>query len=122
VLSTKPAQDGSTGIQHLIATAHQTATGAAIRTGLHAAVLAAVQRPQLGQLPPQITIMDAHVRAVGRHAGRHRHVLEVGFVRGGTALQKQTRVKALVTRKAVSGIVVHHLVVVPGQDPGVGGV
>ena len=41
-------------------------------------VLAAVQRPQLGQPPPAVAVVDAHGRAVRRHRRRHRQVLEPG--------------------------------------------
>ena len=59
------------------------------------------------------------IAAAGGHRP-HRHVLEVGLVGGGAAGQEGGGVG--VAAVLVVGVVVFHLVVVPGADPGVGGV
>ena len=78
-----------------------------------AAVLARIERPQVGQPAPAEAVVDAHGRAL--RSDGHRHVFEVRTVGGGAALQEARRIG--VGRIAVVGVIVDHLVVVQRDDP-----
>ena len=61
-----------------------------------------------------------HARPLRLHARRQRHVLVVGPV-GGRAAQRGTRLALHAVLGPIVGVVVVDLVVVPGDDPGTGG-
>src|SRR6185503_15401788 len=60
--------------------------------------------------------VDAHAGALRLHARGQRHVLVVGPVGGGAALEELAALHAVF--RAFVGIVVVYLVVVPGDEPG----
>ena len=114
------AQHTARRIGQSIAT-HDHATAAAHEVGasLVVAVLAAVQRPQVSQRAPRHAVVDAHLAGLLRvRPQAQRHVLKVSLVRRRPPLQKHRSVGEVAVQ--VVGVVVHHLVVVPGHEPRVG--
>ena len=87
--------------------------------GLVAAVLTSVQHVEPGQPPPVDGSVDAQVGA-GRRGQSHRLVLPPGLVRGGPPGREPRGLGGHLREKP--GVVVLDLVVVPGHNPGAGGV
>ncbi len=105
--------------QRVTAHHHAAAAPIGVGAGLVVAVLAAVQRPQVGQLAPSHAVVDAHLARVGRVGPQsHRHVFKVGLIRRRPSPQEHLRIGVVAVQ--VIGVVVDHLVVVPGHHPGVG--
>ena len=67
------------------------AAPARARAGLPRAVLAGVEHVEAREPAPVEVGVDAHVAALGAHARRQRHVLVVGLVGGGAALEERRR-------------------------------
>ena len=115
------AQHGAGGVIQLIALHHHATTAAhRVSAGLGAAVLAAIQRPQIGQLAPAELVVQTHVGGVvGIWPQEHGLVLKECLVRRSATLEHLLRVGVLTV--LVVGVVVDHLVVIPHQHPGVRG-
>ena len=118
------AEHAALGVVELVTLRHHAATAAhRVATGLGAAVLAAIEGPEVGQLAPVELLVQTHrglLRALRVGGDQHGLVLKVGLVSGGAAQQKLLRVGVVAV--LVVGVVVDHFVVVPHQHPRMGGV
>lgn len=85
--------------------------------GTHVAVLATVQRPQLGQPAPGEAVMHAHAAGSGLLVERQRQMLEIGLIGMRAHPHELCRGQVEIIVAAQAGVVVADLVIVPGQDP-----
>ncbi len=114
------AQHGTARIAQRLAGAREygirAAPGAGFGAGLRRAVLAVVEHVEARQPAPVVALEQWHVGETVAPHGRQaqRHVFVEGLV-GSRAAGGEIRRQALV---AQAGVVVAHLVVVPGHDPG----
>ena len=104
---------------------------AVLQTGLAVAILARIQQVERGQPAERHLSIDAHLgaarqpgEALRQHRRAQRHVLVIGLVGGGTTRGEIGRATHAqhTTALVQAGVVVLHLVVVPGQQPRAGGV
>ena len=94
------------------------AAAARARAGFVRPVLAVVEHEEVGEIAMPGTQVDARARPEGNHLPRHRHVLVPGAVgRGAPREEPFGRVERL---RAVVGVVVLDLVVIPGDEPRTG--
>lgn len=84
------------------------------------AVLARVEHTELRQVAVGDLSIEPHVGTPGDRRAAQRHVLVVGAVGRRPAPQERLRRRPL--RGGLGGVVVLDLVIVPGDDPGEGGV
>ena len=88
----------------------------AVALRLGGAVLAGVEDVELREAAVGEGAIQEHVGAVGLGAAAERHVLEVGLVGGGAALEIGG-VRLAFAAGVITGVVVADLMVVPGDDP-----
>jgi len=110
---------GAAGVEPLRATSIGLDMAAALVrrsvTGLAGAVLPAVDHRNLDQITEGKTIVDPHHRALGMRQDRpHRHVF-VECLIGRRALLQETR-RLNEPLRPLIGVVVLHLVIVPGDE------
>jgi hypothetical protein len=95
--------------------------GAAAReAGVVRAVLAPVGQQHVEHPAETVAAVDGGIGAARAHGGGHGHVLVPGLVGRGADREKLRGVDG--ARRHVVGVVVGDLVVVPGHEPGKGGV
>ena len=127
-----PPQDAAPGIQPSRASSRvdpARARGAVLGAGLGIFVLAGIKQVKIGELAKLNPAVNAHLGAAGQpgqgpgqHGLAHWHVLVPGLVGGGPANGKvDCRAGVAAISLLFTGIVVLHLMVVPGHPPRAGG-